>query len=139
MNRVILTGRLTADPEMRTTPGGRNVSRMRIAVPRNKDRTDFLNCVAWDRGAEMICRYFHKGSRIGLEGRLISDEYQDRDGNRRVKVEVFVDRVEFIDPKSDVSDKNTYYAPDTEQAKYAAQQSTPAEFDVISSDDDLPF
>ena len=98
INRTILQGRLCADPEMRRTNNGTAVCSFRVAWSETvKDRETklFLNCVAWQGTAEMICKYFRKGKELAVEGRLSTREYDDRAGNRRSVAEMTVDRVHY--------------------------------------------
>ena len=104
VNRMILQGRLCADPEMRRTQNGTAVCSFRVAWSKTvKDRETklFLNCVAWQGTAEMICKYFRKGKELAVEGRLSTREYDDRDGNRRSVTEMTVDRVHFCGKNED--------------------------------------
>nr|DAD58297.1 MAG TPA: Single strand binding protein [Caudoviricetes sp.] len=104
VNRTILQGRLCADPEMRRTNNGTAVCSFRVAWSETvKDRETklFLNCVAWQGTAEMICKYFRKGKELAVEGRLSTREYDDRDGNRRSVTELTVDRVHFCGKNED--------------------------------------
>lgn len=104
VNRMILQGRLCADPEMRRTQNGTAVCSFRVAWSETvKDRETklFLNCVAWQGTAEMICKYFRKGKELAVEGRLSTREYDDRDGNRRIVTEMTVDRVHFCGKNED--------------------------------------
>lgn len=104
VNRTILQGRLCADPEMRRTNNGTAVCSFRVAWSETvKDRETklFLNCVAWQGTAEMICKYFRKGKELAVEGRLSTREYQDRDGNNRSVTELTVDRVHFCGKNED--------------------------------------
>ena len=104
INRTILQGRLCADPEMRRTNNGTAVCSFRVAWSETiKDRETklFLNCVAWQGTAEMICKYFRKGKELAVEGRLSTREYDDRDGNRRSVTEMTVDRVHFCGKNED--------------------------------------
>ena len=100
-NRAILIGRLCADPEMRTTPEGTNVTTIRVAVNRahNRDKADFITVVAWRNNAEFICNYFKKGSAIGVEGAIQTREYTDKEGVKRTAFEVVVDRAFFVESK----------------------------------------
>ena len=102
LNRVILMGRLAADPELRSTNSGTNVAAFRIGVSRDYDReqTDWINAVAWRQTAEFVANYFSKGSMIALEGSLQSRQYQDKNGNNRTAYEVVADRVWFAESKS---------------------------------------
>lgn len=97
LNKVILMGRLAADPELRTTQSGISVASFRIGVARDYDReqTDWIHIVAWRQTAEFVSKYFSRGSMIALEGTLQSRQYQDRDGNNRTAYEVQADRVWF--------------------------------------------
>ena len=104
VNRMILQGRLCADPEMRRTKNGTAVCSFRVAWSETvKDRETklFLNCVAWQGTAEMICKYFRKGKELAVEGRLSTREYDDRDGNLRSVTEMTVDRVHFCGKNED--------------------------------------
>lgn len=104
VNRTILQGRLCADPEMRRTNNGTEVCGFRVAWSETiKDRETklFLNCVAWQGTAELICKYWYKGKEILLEGNLSTREYDDRDGNRRSVTEMTVDRVHFCGKNED--------------------------------------
>jgi single-strand DNA-binding protein len=100
-NRAILIGRLCADPEMRTTPEGTNVTTIRLAVNRahNRDKADFIAVVAWRNTAEFICNYFKKGSAIGVEGVIQTREYTDKEGVKRTAFEVVADRAFFVESK----------------------------------------
>ena len=87
-NLVVLTGRLTADPELKTTPNGISVTSFSVAVSRpyrsgEEAQTDFINIVAWRQRAEFICKYFTKGSMIGIEGSIQTRKYTDKNGNNR--------------------------------------------------------
>lgn len=104
VNRTILQGRLCADPELRRTNNGTAVCSFRVALSETvKDRETklFLNCVAWQGTAELICKYWHKGKEILLDGKLSTREYDDRDGNRRSVTEMTVDRVHFCGKNED--------------------------------------
>lgn len=102
LNKVILMGRLTATPELKVTTSGVQVTSLCIAVDRpgskqagEQKQTDFINIVAWRGTAEIICRYFGKGSPIIVEGRIQTRGYTDRSGSRRTAVEVVADNVSF--------------------------------------------
>ena len=104
LNVCVLTGRLTTDPELKTTDSNTFVVSFSLAVQRNykaKDSeeypTDFLNCVAWRNTAEFIANYFKKGSMITVEGSLESRKFTDKNGNNRTAIEVRVDRAHFGD------------------------------------------
>lgn len=104
VNRTILQGRLCADPEMRRTNNGTAVCSFRVAWSETiKDRETklFLNCVAWQGTAEMICKYFRKGKELAVEGKLSTREYKDKNGNDRSVTEMTVDRVHFCGKNED--------------------------------------
>lgn len=105
MNNISLVGRITVEPELKQTQNGISVTSFSIAVdrPGSQDTTDFIPVVAWRQTAEFVCKYFRKGQRIGLTGKLTSRKYEDRDGNKRTAYEVVADRVEFVEskPKAD--------------------------------------
>ena len=97
MNRVILSGNLTRDPDVRYTQNGKAVAKMGIAVARpfNREQADFFNLVVWDKQAEFCQRYLKKGSSVIIEGRIQNDNYEDKNGVKRYNVDVIVDRIEF--------------------------------------------
>lgn len=105
MNKVILMGRLVADPELKTTPSGVSVTSFRIAVDRNyvkqgeERQADFIDIVCWRQRAEFVCKYFVKGQLIALEGSIQTRQYQDKNGNNRTAVEVVADNVYFTGDK----------------------------------------
>ena len=102
LNYDVKTGRLTADPELRTTQNGVPVVGFTLAVQRNykiddEYPTDFLNFVAWRGTAEFICKHFRKGNLITVEGALETRKYTDKDGNNRTAYEIKVDRAHFCE------------------------------------------
>ena len=106
LNRVILMGRLVADPELRTTPAGVSVATLRLACDRDfknkqtgEKEADFINVVTWRQTAEFVSRYFAKGRMIVVDGRLQTRPWTDRDGNKRVSVETVAENVYFGDSK----------------------------------------
>ena len=105
MNKAILIGRLTRDPELRTTPTGRNVCQFSVAVNRtftnaNGEReADFINCVVWDKQAENLSKYQKKGNQIAVEGRIQTRNYDDKDGKRVYVTEILATNISFLDAK----------------------------------------
>jgi single-strand DNA-binding protein len=104
MNKVVLIGRLTRDPELRYTQGGKAFTTFTLAVDRrfSKDKqqtADFIPCIAWDKLAEIIGNNLTKGRRVGVEGRLQTRTYDAKDGSKRSAFDVMVDELEFLDPK----------------------------------------
>ena len=108
-NLVVLTGRLTADPELKTTQSGISVTSFSIAVDRRyrageEKQTDFINIVAWRQSAEFVAKHFRKGNMIGIEGSIQTRKYTDKNGNNKVAFEVIANNVQFVDNKSDSSE-----------------------------------
>ena len=143
-NLVVLTGRLTSDPELKTTQSNVSVTSFCIAVQRRyksgeEPITDFINIVAWRNTAEFVAKYFKKGNMIGLEGRIQTRKYTDRDGNNRVAFEVLASNVQFVESKRNNTDVNI--ANDSEDPLKAVSQNLQnAGFEQTdTSDDDLPF
>lgn len=99
LNHVALQGRLTRDPELRSTGSGIPVTSFSLAVNGKKDETAFIDCVAWRGTAEAICQYLGKGRMMVVEGSLQSREWNDKDGNRRKSIEVNVSQFHFCDKK----------------------------------------
>ncbi|MBP7737534.1 MAG: single-stranded DNA-binding protein [Spirochaetes bacterium] len=104
LNKAILIGRLTRDPELRYTQSGTSVCSFSIANNRSyvtggekKEQVSYFNCVAWAKTGEVIAEYCKKGKRIGIEGRLQQRSYDDKDGNKRQIVEIVVDNFQFLD------------------------------------------
>ena len=133
LNKVILGGRLTADPELKQTPQGVSVTSFSIAVNRRgKDaQTDFINCVAWRNNADFICRFFKKGSSICISGSVQTRSYEDKQGVKRTVTEIIADEAFFVDGKSD--------GQVLERDEPAFQQPQTSNFEEVSGDDDLPF
>lgn len=128
-NLCVLIGRLTADPELKTTPNGNFVTSFSIAVDdgygENKS-TDFINIVAWKKTAEFVSKYFKKGSEILVTGRVKTRTYE-KDGKKRTITEIVADKVDFCGGKKEESSAApTYSAPSTN-------------FEELSSEDELPF
>ena len=102
MNKAILIGRLTKDPELRTTPTGRNVCQFSVAVSRNftnangEREADFINCVVWDKQAENLVKYQKKGNQIAVEGRIQTRNYDDKDGKKVYVTEILASNISFL-------------------------------------------
>lgn len=153
MNKVILIGRLTADPELRYTPSGTPTSTVNVAVDRlpNKDGeviADFIRCVVWGKSAENLARYMSKGRQIAVEGRLQVRSWE-KDGSRHWATEVVAERVQYLGSKSDGGGApgNDYAAPQNDYAPRQDNFTSPGaqrsfgDFgtEVSFSDEDLPF
>ncbi|MDX8367897.1 single-stranded DNA-binding protein [Cytobacillus sp. IB215665] len=102
MNNSVLIGRLTKDPELRNINDGTAVASFTLAVTRkyNKNETDFINCQAWRKTAELLTQYCKKGSLVGIEGRIQTRNYEGQDGKRVYVTEVVAESVEFLDSKN---------------------------------------
>lgn len=106
MNKVILSGNLTRDVEVRYTQGGKAYARGSVAVNHARSKnspTDFFNFVAWDKTAEFLSKYFKKGARILIEGRLQTSKYKNKDGAEVTSVEIVIENAEFAGGKKDSS------------------------------------
>lgn len=119
LNRVILQGRLGAEPELKTTPNGVEVVTVNVACDRDRKdangerQTDWVSIVAWRNTAKFLSTYFQKGRMVLIEGRLQVRNYNDREGNKRTSVEVVADSIHFCDGKKEGGDNQTtnYGAP----------------------------
>ena len=160
LNRIVIMGRLTRDPELRRTQNGTAVTSFSVAVDRDfKSResgekaTDFIDVVAWRQTAEFVCQYFTKGRMAVVEGRLQIRDWKDKDGNNRRSAEVVADNIYFGDSKRDNADGGSFnqsqgYAQSfnqvpQQQPAYQAPQNVSAassDFSMLSDDDpELPF
>ena len=132
-NEVILGGRLTADPELKSTQNGTFVTSFSIAVNRTyqkEQQTDFINIVAWKGTAEFICKFFKKGSSICVVGELQTRSYTDGSGNKRYVTEVVARDARFVDGKNEVTSSE-------EEPVYSINENI--DFETIEADLDLPF
>lgn len=145
LNKVILGGRLTSDPEFKTTPSGVAVTTFSIAVNRNykkgeEQQADFITVTAWRQTAEFIARYFRKGSSICIVGSIQTRSWTNRNGEKRYATEVVADEAMFVDAKNEITRSTAAmplyplsYMPD-------AYTSTAApKLEEIGEDEDLPF
>ena len=140
VNKVILLGRLTADPELKTTQSGIAVTSFTVAVNKRfskqgeQSSADFISCVAWRNTAEFICKYFSKGNAIYLEGALSTRNWQDKEGKTRYITEVVVDEAQFVEPKRDSAPR-----ADREESPAVFSNIPSDDFSEIGDDDELPF
>lgn len=141
LNHITIMGRLTKDPELRSTQSGTSVASFTVAVDRdfssgNEKQTDFIDCVAWRGTADFVSRYFHKGSMIIVVGKLQSRKWQDRDGNNRTNWEVVADTVYFGESKN--AQPNAAQA--TYQQNYGSPNVRAPEFEELDeADGELPW
>ena len=155
-NHITIMGRLTRDPELRTTQSGVSVASFTAAVDRDfggrdgsERQTDFIDCVAWRQTGEFVSKYFRKGSMIVVSGRLQSRKWQDRDGNNRTNWEIVADNVYFGESRRDNEsgsfggyDSGRSGGYDANRASAAQQSSAPASSPFSEMDDgdgELPF
>ena len=156
MNKAILVGRLTKDPELKMTENTkREVCQFTIAVNRNftnangEREADFINCVVWDKLAENLAKYQHKGNQIAVEGRIQTRNYDDKDGKKVYVTEIFVSNITFLDSKGSNDSVNNLEEPPVKPGPITTEQidSMPAANDPFASfgneveinDSDLPF
>lgn len=155
MNKAILIGRLTRDPELRTTPTGRNVCQFSVAVSRtftnaNGEReADFINCVVWDKQAENLVKYQKKGNQIAVEGRIQTRNYDDKDGKRVYVTEILASNISFLDSKAASTNSGFSNLPEppmeeesSQEMKTVSVEKDPFEAfgdSIEISDNDLPF
>ena len=125
MNKIMLVGRLTKDPELRYTQSGTAVTSFTLAVNRRfskEKEADFINCVAWQKTGEFVAEYFKKGSALGLEGRLQVRTYDSENGQKHWVTEVVSEQVEFVERKGSGSGLNQDLGQE-----------------IVFDDNDLPF
>ncbi|WP_075983351.1 single-stranded DNA-binding protein [Bacillus massilinigeriensis] len=166
MNRVVLVGRLTRDPELRYTPNGVPVASFTLAVNRSftnqqgEREADFINCVVWRKPAENVANYLKKGSLAGVDGRIQTRSYEGQDGKRVYVTEVLAESVQFLEPKNASggnggnfggqrtqdfsfgnSNQNQHQQPNKNNQGYTRVDEDPFANDgqIDISDDDLPF
>lgn len=149
MNKAILIGRLTRDPEIRSTSAGTATTSFTLAVTRtyvnqNGEReADFINCVAWRKQAENIAKYCSKGSQVAVEGRIQTRSYDAQDGTKRYITEIIADNVTFLGSKGNSEgfsgNTNTGSNPDIETTDVSEDPFKDFGEEVALSDDDLPF
>jgi len=157
MNKVLLVGRLTRDPELRTTPGGMAVTRFSIAVSQNftnkngERGADFINCSAWGRQADNIAKYCRKGTLVSAEGRIRTSSYDAQDGSKRYTTEVVCDTVNFLSSKGSTGNSESVnsFATQDDDIMNSSMPMETADLtedpfksfgeEITLSSDDLPF
>ena len=147
-NKVMLGGRLTADPELKQTQSGIPVASFSIAVNRrfgskdgNQPQADFFNVTAWRATAEFVSRYFKKGSSIFVVGTIQNRSWTDPQGVKHYATDIVADEVSFVDSRSEgPAAGQGQYTPDSYAApSYSTPADTAPKFEEIKGDDDLPF
>ena len=156
LNHITVMGRLTRDPEMRTTQSGVSVVSFTVACDRDfggrdggERQTDFIDCVAWRSTGEFVSKYFHKGSMIVVSGRLQSRKWLDRDGNNRTSWEINADNVYFGESRRDSDSGRDSYSGNSYSSSYShnsydgGKSSAPAPSNTFveldDGDGELPF
>ena len=150
MNKAILVGRLTKDPEMRTTSSGIAVTSFTVAVNRNysdqsgERQTDFINCVMWRKQAENVAKYCTKGSLVAVEGRIQTRSYDHQDGSKRYVTEVVCDSVNFLSSKGSNNSEPMNFNTNENTSDIETTDVTEDPFkdfgdEIALSEDDLPF
>lgn len=154
INRIILVGRLVADPELRYTPAGIPVCKFRLAVNRifkneGEQQADFINCIAWRKQAENLANYMRKGSLVGIDGRIQTGSYEGQDGKKVFYTEVVAESIQFLESKNAQNGSNstanyqgnTNYQSSNQNAYTAQNQlnNEPFANDGVVTDDELPF
>lgn len=146
LNKVILAGRLTADPEFKLTPNGVSVVSVSLAVNRKaivKDNqrvqeTDFISLVAWRKTAEFIAKYFKKGTALCITGSIQTRSWNDNDGQKRYATEVVVDEAMFVDSMNNNKSEDPTYVPEAYATPQFSGDNTP-NFEEVKTDEDLPL
>ena len=150
LNKVILCGRLTADPELKQTTSGIAVVTFTLAVNRRyqtksadgaqAQQADFINVVAWRQTAEFISRYFRKGSALCITGSIQTRSWQDQQGQKRYATEVVADEAMFVDSKNEGGAGAQFGGSDPYSApSYSSAPASAPKFEELKTDDDLPF
>ena len=148
LNKVMLGGRLTADPELKQTQNGLQVASFSIAVNRRfrsndnqQPTTDFFNVTAWRALAEHVARYYKKGSSIFVIGTIQNRSWTDQQGNKRYATDIIADELHFVDSRSESSVSQQPYTPDAYNAmpSYSTPVGAAPNFEEIKTEDDLPF
>jgi single-strand DNA-binding protein len=150
LNVVALLGRLVAEPELRHTPSGVATCTFRIAVDRSfvrageERKADFIDIVVWRQTAEFVCKYFHKGNLIAVNGSIQTRNYEDKNGNKRTAFEVVAEGVHFAGGKDDGAQRGTSQTgaqrtPEPFKTNAAAADVQQDDFAVIDDSEDLPF
>lgn len=143
MNNIQLLGRITKDLEQKTTTSGKPVCSFDIAVARkfNKDITDFIPCVVWDKTAEIMCKFVKKGQLIAIDGSLYTRKYEDKNGNNRTAYEVNVNNFYFAESKksADVGVEVDPLQSVSEKLNNVGVNNAADGFNFIDTDSDLPF
>jgi len=142
LNKVILIGRLTRDPEIRYTPAGTAVASFSLAngktfmqTGEKKEQTSYFDCIAWSKLGEVINEYCKKGHRIAIEGRLQQSRWDDQDGKKRSKVEIVIENFQFLEGKNDQKEESSHPEKPAKPDNHGPESFEENPF----SDSDIPF
>lgn len=139
MNKVLLIGRLTRDAGLSYTPSGKAVASFTVAVQRNKEEADFINCVAWNKVAENLANYTSKGSLVGVEGSIQTRSYKNNEGKMVYVTEVWAQSVEFLSSKGKGTGERKERNTGQKQASTSVNDDPFADSSIPIDDRDLPF
>ena len=141
INSVTLSGRLTADVEIRHVQDGKSVTSFTLAVQRDKEHVDFIDCVAWEKSAELLSQYKQKGSYVAVTGRLRKRQWQNQHGENRYITEVVVSNIDLGSRDSGTEQSNTSGYNPTQSTYQTKSQSKPSYYDGLDDikSDELPF
>lgn len=149
LNKVILAGRITADPELKQTPSGVSLVTFSLAVNRRfgsrdgqnqQSEADFFRITAWRSTAEFIAKYFRKGSAICICGSIQNRTWTDQNGQKRYMTDIIADEANFVESRNAQENQSGYGAPDAYATPaYSTAQNNAPKFEEIKTDDDLPF
>ena len=141
LNRIVLTGRLTRDPELKKTASDMGVASFTLAVddtlkaPNGEKTTSFINIVVWDKQADTVAKFLRKGALVGVDGRIRQRTFEKRDGSKASVIEVIANHVEFLEPKGAREIPNEEVVFDDEPAVEESKNLD----EIEVTDDDLPF
>ena len=146
-SKAIITGNLTRDPELRSTPGGSSVCSIAVAVNRtyrgadgeNKEEVSYIDCTAWGKLGEMIAQYAKKGSGVLISGRLSQRSYEDKNGIKRSRTEIVVEDFNFIGAPNGRDGGSSYSASNTGSASSNSESSTPDDIPEEIDLNEIPF
>lgn len=146
LNRVVLIGRLTKDPELKYTPANTAVASFSLANNRSyvqgtekKEQVSFFNCIAWAKTGEVIAQYCKKGKQIAVEGRIQQRSWDDKEGNKRSTVEIVVENFQFLGSAGTKGDDHSSSGSDVSTGDFVSKDSHQAPDNVPFSDEDIPF
>ena len=136
MNVVILMGRMTRDPELKYTSGGKAYANFTLAVQKTKDEAEFIDCIVWEKTAETIAEYFRKGRKILVQGRLNVSSYE-QNGEKRKSTKVVVNSFEFVENSGNGNNSSGYQQNQHYNGNSGSSSNKPVHNDTYENDDDM--